>query len=566
MIKILLFLFACLHSNAFPDTTIVAIDQVHHSFGNAGNNRTTTHAIQFPSSAAEYSSIKMKVNLECPNGGCDPWDRKAKISVYHLDQWFEIGRYVTPYGIECGWEIDVSDYRSILKNEVLIKSYIDTWVEPGWLVSVEFDFISGINAYAHTIVRNLWNYDRLVYGDPSIPIDIATINEYLPTDTEEAYIRITTTGHGQGNTENAAEFSDKQHNILINGQVSHVHNFWRSDCESNQCSPQNGTWQYDRAGFCPGDKVEAQNFSVLGFALPGNALQFSYELEGYVNQCSPNNSSCVNGVTCSDCNYNYNGHTEPFYYIGSQLIIHTTSRHSNADAYLSVLEQDSLANTIGIYLENYVPIYGISFKIDLNQLSNQSLENLSFQNSEGGRAQESGWTVSVNEDGLVIGLSQQAINPIQPGEGLFTQVQWNIEDITQISGDINISDVQISGYFGSELSFEIGSPKFFESTLSTPVKHNSPNKHMLHDAYPNPFNPAILLKYDLFQDSKVNISIFDSRGRFVKTLVNGSQKAGNRSVKWNATNDRNESVSAGLYIYIIQAGEFRQAKKMVLVK
>ena len=89
---------------------------------------------------------------------------------------------------------------------------------------------------------------------------------------------------------------------------------------------------------------------------------------------------------------------------------------------------------------------------------------------------------------------------------------------------------------------------------------------MLHDAYPNPFNPAILLKYDLFQDSKVNISIFDSRGRFVKTLVNGSQKAGNRSVKWNATNDRNESVSAGLYIYIIQAGEFRQAKKMVLVK
>jgi hypothetical protein len=213
-----------------------------------------------------------------------------------------------------------------------------------------------------------------------------------------------------------------------------------------------------------------------------------------------------------------------------------------------------------------VPIYGISFKIDLNQLSNQSLENLSFQNSEGGRAQESGWTVSVNEDGLVIGLSQQAINPIQPGEGLFTQIQWNIEDITQISGDINISDVQISGYFGSELSFEIGSPKFFESTLSTPVKHNSPNKHMLYDAYPNPFNPAILLKYDLFQDSKVNISIFDSRGRFVKTLVNGSQKAGNRSVKWNATNDRNESVSAGLYIYIIQAGEFRQAKKMVLVK
>ena len=123
---------------------------------------------------------------------------KAKISVYHLDQWIEIGRYVTPYGIECGWNIDVTDYRSLFKGEVQIRSFIDTWVQPGWLVSIEFDFVSGSNEYPYTVVRNLWNYDRLVYGDPTIPIDIATINEYLPNDTEEAYIRITTTGHGQG--------------------------------------------------------------------------------------------------------------------------------------------------------------------------------------------------------------------------------------------------------------------------------------------------------------------------------------------------------------------------------
>ena len=54
--------------------------------------------------------------------------------------------------------------------------------------------------------------------------------------------------------------------------------------------------------------------------------------------------------------------------------------------------------------------------------------------------------------------------------------------------------------------------------------------------------------------------------RIVKTLVNSSQTAGYKSIKWNATNDRNESVSAGLYLYTIQAGEFRQTKKMVLLK
>ena len=49
----------------------------------------------------------------------------------------------------------------------------------------------------------------------------------------------------------------------------------------------------------------------------------------------------------------------------------------------------------------------------------------------------------------------------------------------------------------------------------------------------------------------------------VKTLVNSSQTAGHKSIKWN---DRNEPVSAGKYLYTIQAGEFRQARKMVLLK
>ena len=55
-------------------------------------------------------------------------------------------------------------------------------------------------------------------------------------------------------------------------------------------------------------------------------------------------------------------------------------------------------------------------------------------------------------------------------------------------------------------------------------------------------------------------------GSIVKTLVNGFHNAGFKSVQWNATNNRDEPVSAGLYLYTIQAGEFRQTKKMVLLK
>ena len=55
-------------------------------------------------------------------------------------------------------------------------------------------------------------------------------------------------------------------------------------------------------------------------------------------------------------------------------------------------------------------------------------------------------------------------------------------------------------------------------------------------------------------------------GRQVKTLVNGSQTAGYRTIQWNATNNIGQPVAAGLYLYTIEAGEFKQTKKMVLLK
>ena len=104
------------------------------------------------------------------------------------------------------------------------------------------------------------------------------------------------------------------------------------------------------------------------------------------------------------------------------------------------------------------------------------------------------------------------------------------------------------------------------SLESDKEKRFLPNKFSLHQNYPNPFNPITFLRYDLPNDGLVNITIYDMMGRIVKTIVNSSQTAGYKSIQWNATNDRNEPVSAGLYLYTIQAGEFRQTKKMVLLK
>jgi hypothetical protein len=93
-----------------------------------------------------------------------------------------------------------------------------------------------------------------------------------------------------------------------------------------------------------------------------------------------------------------------------------------------------------------------------------------------------------------------------------------------------------------------------------------PDVYALHQNYPNPFNPTTILRYDLPEDTQVRITIYDIMGREVRTLFNNQQNAGYKSVIWNATNNRGQPISAGVYLYTIEAGGFRQTKKMILLK
>ena len=93
-----------------------------------------------------------------------------------------------------------------------------------------------------------------------------------------------------------------------------------------------------------------------------------------------------------------------------------------------------------------------------------------------------------------------------------------------------------------------------------------PHAFNLYNNYPNPFNPVTTLRYDLPEDVLVNITIYDIMGRIVRTLINSQQNAGFKSIQWNATNDAGSPLSAGLYLYKIQADNFVQTRKMVLLK
>ena len=97
-------------------------------------------------------------------------------------------------------------------------------------------------------------------------------------------------------------------------------------------------------------------------------------------------------------------------------------------------------------------------------------------------------------------------------------------------------------------------------------KDLNPNSYQLYHAYPNPFNPITNIRYELAEETFVEIIIYDLLGNVINDLINTYQSSGYKSIQWNATNNQGQPVSAGLYLYTIQAGKFRQTKKMVLLK
>ena len=107
---------------------------------------------------------------------------------------------------------------------------------------------------------------------------------------------------------------------------------------------------------------------------------------------------------------------------------------------------------------------------------------------------------------------------------------------------------------------------FVNNTILGLDNENVPTKFLLHQNYPNPFNPITTLRYNLPKDTFVRITVFDMSGNVVKTLVNTIKNAGFNSEQWNATNNQENTVSSGVYFYTIQAGNFIDTKKMILIK
>ena len=91
------------------------------------------------------------------------------------------------------------------------------------------------------------------------------------------------------------------------------------------------------------------------------------------------------------------------------------------------------------------------------------------------------------------------------------------------------------------------------------------NFHLAQN-YPNPFNPATTIEFRLPAECMVRLRIYNMLGRLVRTLEDRRMTAGEYIVRWDGEDDSGRTLGSGIYFLRIEAGEFSQARRMVLLK
>ncbi|MFC1785892.1 right-handed parallel beta-helix repeat-containing protein [Candidatus Neomarinimicrobiota bacterium] len=145
-------------------------------------------------------------------------------------------------------------------------------------------------------------------------------------------------------------------------------------------------------------------------------------------------------------------------------------------------------------------------------------------------------------------------------------------DVGNVTSKKLDSFVNKGRYFFAVVAYDIdGNESWFTKAdqsvyLDTEDIKSSPATSILNQNHPNPFNPSTTISYSLPEESKVTISIYNLLGKQITQLTSSTQHSGTRTIQWNGTDQQGNLVPAGIYFYQLQAGDFSQTKKMVLMK
>ena len=249
--------------------------------------------VNFPESDGPWAKIIMVHTLRCDSATkgdslpCGAWDYiwNTLISVpgETNPEIFSIGSFVTPYGkrLDLGgkrgwvWTYDITDYAPLLrgKREVTVGNNQE-------LLDLKFFFVKGPPTRDILKVENIYPYGEYKYfelSDDEI-LKKRTIN--LLKEASGYKIKAVISGHGHEGPRNCCEWDSKTHTYFMDDWEIFRWNVWK-DCGNNPLYPQGGTWPFDRAGWCPGTKVDEYDFELTPYVKPGEPVSLDYGIEPY---------------------------------------------------------------------------------------------------------------------------------------------------------------------------------------------------------------------------------------------------------------------------------------------
>lgn len=254
-----------------------------------GQNQWRTQTFGFPLSNAgkKYRQIMMHYNLSCPDSGCDPYDRIISVNIVRpipgkKYEAIEIARMITCGGNTANWDVDVTDYSSLLKDSVIIYLYCSTGSMQGKGVvsTVSFEFIEGNPRWEAYKVINLWSsnpYNRWQSTSTTNDLDQHLMDKKIIIDSNAVKTKFKSivTGHTSAPADKIkGQLSFRQYLVtdysnFIQGQTL------KSDCNGSACSSdlQLGL------GWCPGAQVFPWEKIITDVVAPGKTAVLSYNIE-----------------------------------------------------------------------------------------------------------------------------------------------------------------------------------------------------------------------------------------------------------------------------------------------
>jgi hypothetical protein len=172
------------------------------------------------------------------------------------------------------------------------------------------------------------------------------------------------------------------------------------------------------------------------------------------------------------------------------------------------------------------------------------------------------------EDGSYYFLGYDFSSGIEAGSGPILEIEVQFDDNLNNSSIIMSMASYATGDAGANPLTTVfhGFGQFTGYFVALDEEVSIPGEFALHPNFPNPFNPTTMIAYDLPDAADVQLDIYDLMGRNINRVVNQNQSAGRHFVTWNANDYLGNQVSAGVYLYRLQAGNKIVTRKMILMK